>query len=290
MTTTSRPETVEQYVLWANANLSIDFASVATRNRYETNVQNAQNAIQDSRFMREFEGFIAMQEEQHQKVPGGGLLMGADLAVVRKPFQAAVTKSYRINVLRNRRFPSPPADGWVSPDNWYMRFDDLVRGTLICKFLDGPKILAPALDSYASSMGLVGRHVPRNTDDGYYAFHHYTSFPVDLVDAAWQTQAATVEFEIQLTTQLQEVLRELTHPLYEEARLASGRPDDSWKWDFETPRFRTSYLGHTLHMIEAVIVQVRDTTKRASEIAPTAETKRVPKEQTGNSSGGGTQE
>jgi len=243
-------------------------------------VQNAQNAVQDSRFMRELQGFIAKQEEQYQKYAGAGLLMLRDLTVVRKPFHGAVTKSFRINVLRNRRFPSPPSSGWVSPDNWYAKFDDLVRSTLICKFLDGPKVLAPALDSYASSVGLIGRHVARNTEDGYYAFHHYTGFPIDVVDAAWHAQTTTVEFEIQLTTQLQEVLRELTHPLYEEARITSGRPDDRWKWDIETPRFRTSYLGHTLHMIEAVIVQVRDSTKGSLEEPPKAEMTESPKGET----------
>jgi hypothetical protein len=264
----SGPETVDEYVAWAAKTLGIDFAAPASRNQYETNVQNAQNAVQNSLFMREFPAFLAKQEEEHQKRTGAGLLMLSELTVHRKPFSSAVTKSFRINVLRNNGFPNPPNDGWITPDNWYGRFPDLVRSTLVCRFLDGPKGLALALDEYAKSMGLTGRHIPRNTDDGYYAFHQHTGFPVDIVDANWQTQATTVEFEIQLTTQLQEVLRDLTHPLYERARVATGQRDDHWKWEHDTLRFRTSYLGHTLHMIEAVIVQVRDSTTATPEAVP----------------------
>ena len=39
-----RPDTIADYMEWASANLKIDFAAPATRNRSETNVQNAQNA------------------------------------------------------------------------------------------------------------------------------------------------------------------------------------------------------------------------------------------------------
>jgi hypothetical protein len=265
MATSSPPETVDQYVEWASTALGMEFNTQAIRNRYEMNVQNVQNVVQNSSFMRDFPTFIMKQECAFQISAGAELLMATELTAVKKPFESALVKSYRHNVLRNRSFPAPPRGGWIGPENWYEKFDDLVRGTLVCKFLDGPKMLAPALDEYARSMGLSGRHGSRNTDDGYYAFHHYTGFQVDIVDPNWQKRAMTVEFEIQLTTQLQEVLRKLTHPIYETARLAIGVRDDAWKWDVESPRFRTSYLGHTLHLIEAVIVQVRDAAKQASE-------------------------
>jgi hypothetical protein len=263
MVTSSHPESVDDYVSWASTTLGIDFAAPATRNRYETNLQNAQTALEDSRFMMEFQAFLAQQEEEYKRKMGAGLLMSSELIPVRKPFRSAVTKSYRANVLSNRNFPNPPKRGWTNPDNWYERFDDLIRSVLVCKFLDGPKVLALALDEFVDVVGLTCRHVPRSTDDGYYAFHHYTGIPVHIVDAAWQTHETTVQFEIQLTTQLQEVLRQLTHPLYEQARVAKDRKDDSWKWEYDAPRFRTSYLGHTLHMIEAVIVQVRDSLRNS---------------------------
>jgi hypothetical protein len=259
------PATVDEYVEWASTTLRVDLRAVSTRNRYETNIQAAQNAVQESSFFRNFRVFVDEQNKQYEQRTGAPLLMTGDLTVHRKPFTSAIEKCFRINVLRNRKFPEAPRGGWVTPENWYMRFDDLIRSTLVCKFLDGPGILAHALDRYASDNGLIGRHVPRNTDEGYYAFHHYTAFCLDIADSEWNTQTITTELEIQLTTQLQEVLREFTHPLYEKARITAAERDDRWKWDYDTPRFRTSYLGHTLHMIEAVILQVRDSIKPTTD-------------------------
>jgi hypothetical protein len=266
------PLTIEQYIDWAKTAITCDFAAVGTRNRYETNVQTAQNTIQESPFLRGLSAFLEEHNADCERRTGADLLMSRELTVLRKPYSSAVEKSFRWNVLRNRSFPNPPRDGWVTPENWYTRFDDLVRATLVCKFLDGPSVLAQSLDQYAIESGFKGRHIPRSTDQGYYAFHHYTAFPVAIVDSAWDTQTIVTELEIQLTTQLQEVLRQLTHPLYEQARTKAPERDDRWKWDHETPRFRTSYLGHTLHMIEAIIVQVRDSVKpQASNAEPAGE-------------------
>ena len=256
-----RPNTIADYIEWASANLKVDFSAPATRNRYETNVQNAQNTVQNSGFIRGFPAFITKQEGEYHSRTGAQLVLYEELTVVKKPFDSAVQKSFRHNVLHNRDFPGRPRKDWVTPDNWYSKFDDLVRSTLVCKFIDAPRILAEALTGHAVSAGCTGRHIHRSTDEGYYAFHHYTAFQVEVVDDEWNSHTTNMEFEIQLTTQFQEVLRELTHPLYEAARLAAGPRDDQWKWDYDTPRFQTSYLGHTLHMIEAMIVQVRNTGK-----------------------------
>ena len=260
-----RPASIEDYYAWAQRTFGTDFQAAAVRNRYEINLQSVQNAIQNSAFFRELPDFLERQEEAYTRRTGYSLLTAQELRVMRKPYDSTVVKTFRVNVLRNQRFPDPPSDdGWITPDNWYTRFDDMVRGTLVCKFLDGPRTVSQALDTYASSHGLVARHTPRSTDDGYYAFHHYTTFQVEIFDAAFQTQAASVQLEVQLTTQLQEVLRDLTHPLYEQARVTTGRRDETWKWDHDSPRFKTGYLGHTLHMIEAVIVQVRESLRTST--------------------------
>jgi hypothetical protein len=63
--------------------------------------------------------------------------------------------------------------------------------------------------------------------------------------------------EIQITTQLQDVLRSLTHHLYEGQRLQSEE-SGKWKWDFASNRFRVGYLSHALHLIESIILDSRD--------------------------------
>jgi len=260
MTTVPAPTTVEEYISWAKQGLNVDFGLPNTKNRYDVNVQAAQNAIQDSAYISNMRGFLESEDTRYKERTGINLLTSLDFTVIRKPFSSAVEKSFRHNILKNREFPKAPPwqGGWITPDNWYTRFDDLVRGTLVCKFMDGPSLLAEALDSYATQLGLKSRHVARGTENGYYAFHHYTTFGVDVMDGDWNSTPVTVELELQITTQLQEVLRNLTHPLYEIARSKRPERGDLWKWDHDSPRFRASYLGHTLHMIEAIMLQVRN--------------------------------
>ena len=248
MSTAPAPTTVEEYIQWAKSAIASDFVAPGTRNRYETNVQTIQNAVQESPFFRNLNAYLTEQGSEYQRKTGGELLFSKEFTILRKPFNSAVEKSFRQNVLDNRHFP----------DTWYGHFNDLVRGTLICKFFDGPDFLAKALEAYAAANGLKSQYSSRSNERGYYAFHHYTEFPFEIVDNLWASQTVQAQLEIQLTTQLQEVLRELTHPLYEQIRTKPLKRDESWKWEHETPRFKTSFLGHTLHMIEAVILQVRD--------------------------------
>ena len=79
--------------------------------------------------------------------------------------------------------------------------------------------------------------------------------------------------ELQLSTQLAEVITSLTHGLYEKRRAASG--DDrggNWKWDAGSPLFRSAYLGHGLHLLEGVIQTFRDDVLDLSPKPATSET------------------
>jgi hypothetical protein len=57
---------------------------------------------------------------------------------------------------------------------------------------------------------------------------------------------------------LQEVLRKLLHKYYEEKRKREKREDISWQWDYKSEEFAVNYLGHILHYIEGLILEVRD--------------------------------
>ena len=66
-------------------------------------------------------------------------------------------------------------------------------------------------------------------------------------------------FEIQVTTQLQDVILKLTHKIYEDRR-QKGKDDSNkmWQWDYESEEFSANYLGHVLHYIEGMIMGVRE--------------------------------
>ena len=112
---------------------------------------------------------------------------------------------------------------------------------------------------YAGELDLERRRYSQERDDGYYAYHYYVKFRVRIVDKSWHESESSMEAEIQATTQLQEVLRVLTHKFYEGNRIIFGEDSSKWKWDFTSNRFRVGYLSHTLHLLESIILEARDT-------------------------------
>jgi hypothetical protein len=263
-----KPATLDEYRDWARATLSIDYDLARIKARYDTNIQTALNTIQKSSFWLTLPALLDQRKTEHDARTGAAMLMSREVNLEAKPYSSSIDKSFRHNILWNRRFPEEPKDGWATPDSWYMLFDDLIRSTIVCKFIDGPGIIAMALSERAMQTGLECHYSPRANERGYYAFHHYTKFPMEIADADFNPRPVNLTLELQLTTQLQEVLRELTHPLYERARLTSEPRDDKWKWEYENPKFQTSYLGHTLHLIEAIIIQVRDTANKRQSPSP----------------------
>ncbi len=263
-----RPATLDEYRDWARATLDVDYDLARIKARYETNIQTALNTIQKSSFWLTLPALLDQHKTEQEARTGAAMLMSQEINLEAKPYSSSIDKSFRHNILWNKRFPEEPKDGWATPDSWYKLFDDLIRSTIVCKFIDGPGIIATALSEHATQTGLDCDYSPRANERGYYAFHHYTKFPMKLADADFNPRPVDLTLELQLTTQLQEVLRELTHPLYERARLTSEPRDDKWKWEYENPKFQTSYLGHTLHLIEAIIIQVRDAANKRQSASP----------------------
>ncbi|MBU4374371.1 MAG: hypothetical protein KJ714_08055 [Euryarchaeota archaeon] len=70
-----------------------------------------------------------------------------------------------------------------------------------------------------------------------------------------------VEFIINETTQLQEVIRKLLHKYYEERRKRITKEDIKWQWNYKGDEFVANYLGHILHYVEGMIMEIRDKQK-----------------------------
>jgi hypothetical protein len=78
---------------------------------------------------------------------------------------------------------------------------------------------------------------------------------VSLADG--QMFQADLPFEIQITTQLQEVLRRFLHFQYEKDRNTRSVSSIPWQWRYRDDEFFSNYLGHMLRSVEGQIMDAR---------------------------------
>jgi hypothetical protein len=232
-------------------------------NTYTFNLRAAHQAVTETG--KPLQAIISkLNEIRHEYLAGCPDLLfypptvPADLGFVMKPFQSAIHKMYRQNVIFNKRYPDPPPDGGIDPSRMYEEIDDLVRARIVCKYLDGPRFVCERLSQHCSAAGINFNYRDLSTDAGYYAWHFYFQSPVELM-LNGEVQNRFMWIEVQLTTQLAEVITSLTHGLYAERREghSESRRGD-WKWDAASQRFRSAYLGHGLHLLEGIIQTFRD--------------------------------
>lgn len=261
-----RPDAAN-YPEWANSQLEIDYKASHVNQLYLINTRLIKNTFEATTFFSGFVDFLKGCSSQYKELHDAELLTyDPPYAFEVKPFNSVLNKSYRWNVNWNKEWPNKPASrqrqDWLTPTNWFEKLDDLVRATIVCKYIDGPDFLAARMKEYADSVGLKAYYQAVELESGYYAFHFYLVFSCSLVTNAELTENAekTVKVEIQITTQMQELLRELLHKFYEQTRITSDQ-DDSWKWEHNTARFKSSFMGHTLHLLEGIVTELRDEMK-----------------------------
>ncbi len=261
-----KPRTIPEYIRWAKNILSVDFKDVRNERLYNVNIDTAYNFVSSHRFFVELPTLLEQWSFNYERRTKSHLLMSnTKFELVKKSYLSAIDKSFRKNVLWNKKYPKHPEMGWVTPENLFKYFNDGIRGTMVCKFIDGPSFLIKKLSGWAKYCNIKSTWYTQEKDEGYYAYHFYTTFEVDLLDINWLTQKAEIEVEIQITTQLQEVLRNLTHQFYEQRRISPIEHNTGWKWNYKSSQFRASYLSHSLHLLEAYIVQARDDDSKSNK-------------------------
>jgi hypothetical protein len=178
--------------------------------------------------------------------------------VLVKSYASFLLKTYRRNISENRRWPDPPAEGWILPSNWYSRINDILRTLLVVKYLDGVQYLIDQVRTCCQEQAMPSEVHLEAREEGYYAAHMYTRRDFEIPKLDWDTELAVVSIEIQITTQLQEVIRRLLHKYYETRRVATEATNGKWQWDYHSEEFSANYLGHILHYVEGMIMEVRD--------------------------------
>ena len=245
------PPPSDEFAAWAAAHLHIDPKSQADKNWINTNVSAARSHIQSNWILARIHDFISDNHAWNKVSPLN--IITTDLEFNIKSFDSIMSKLFRINILDNEQFPDPPKAGWVDSTNLFWQINDLVRTTVTCRFFDEPKKISGALADIAREHDLEVVVKPQAREVGYYAFHIYIRFPLILLNQQWEEFDASVQFEIQVTTEMQYLLYALTHRFYENERHQKLSDQVDWRWSHDTPRFSATYISHSLHLLEGLI-------------------------------------
>ena len=254
----AKPTDVATYLAWADG-LPETRIEAATSSHYEAVTRKLRDDFVASDFWRTALAAIRDADARYQIDSGYRLLMSdSSPDVVIKPYRSVVEKAFRKNILLNDAFPDPPAGGWIGPSNWYTAIKDLVRTTLTVKYLDGVTLVAEELQSVCGKKSIRIERDFEARMEGYYACHVSVTQEMAIPLRNWSSAIIDSSVEIQITTQLQDVIKKLLHQHYENRRSSGSSLDDKpWQWDYSADEFVANYLGHILHYVEGMIMDVR---------------------------------
>lgn len=248
--------TFEEFNDWAKGELGFDPEDKTVQNWVGLNVASVRASVEKHGIVTRIAEFIGKNQAATRRANVN--IVGTEFRVHEKSYSSILSKLYRLNVLENRKFPLAPKGGWIKPETIFGELNDLVRSTIVCRHINEPAIIAQKILGFAEEEGLKASSTAQTKEEGYYAYHVYIGIPVNLMDRAWTAFDQAVSFEIQITTEMQHMLYELTHTFYDRERHKVFKDRNSWKWDYRSARFSASYLSHTLHLLEGLILQLHE--------------------------------
>jgi len=254
-----RPKNITEYERWLKQELGhrIDHR---IKGRYESVALLVRSQFEQTEFWKCLRAELAECEAAYRlQMKGYQLLMNKpdELSLDIKGFASFFLKTARKNIFENRNWPSAPQGDWITPENWFSKINDIVRTTIVVKYLDGVETLANRLRQTCERTDLNPEVEWEASEEGYYAAHIYLEKEYNIPTLEFDSEKVSIKVEIQVTTQLQEAIRRLTHKYYEERRKKMKPLDTKWQWDYESDEFIPNYLGHILHYVEGMIMEVR---------------------------------
>ena len=175
-----------------------------------------------------------------------------------KPYDSFLDKSFRKNVLLNAEWPNEPSNGWITFENAYGKIGDILRTSVIVRYLDGIDFVIKSLQRNCTENNQKCSIDYQAKTEGYYAVHIDVTHEFEIPSLTWESKKISASVEIQVTTQIKDVIKSLTHQLYEKDRLEACSEKLDWQWDYKSDRFVINYLGHIMHYLEGSIMEIRD--------------------------------
>jgi hypothetical protein len=261
----NKPETMAEYLKWLRDNHQATRVGLSC-SYYESVSNKIYMTVNDAPFWNEIVNKLNHFAQEYYLATEEYNLFGAEFKPVLriKPFDSFINKSYRNNIIHNPNWTEPPDGGWLLPSNWYARINDIIRTMFVVKYLDGVSFLAERIIWLLEEQGLPSHVDFEAKEEGYYAAHLHTEYECEIPREDWDTLTVPVKIEMQITTQLQEVIKTLLHKHYEERRVKERVSEQKWQWDYSSDEFATNYLGHILHYVEGMIMDIREKQKEVT--------------------------
>ena len=254
----TKPKDIEEYRKWLYNKHGVDSID-ALKSYYHTVTSKMKVDFELSEFWTSLPEYLMEADSIYLMKTKYPLITGQAVPKLYvKSFESFFLKTYRKNILTNSHWPNPPQEGWMLPDNWFERVNDILRTIVVVKYFDGVKFLCDQVCGLCQKVPLTSHIDFEAKEEGYYAAHLYIKPEFEIPAVNWDTRKIKVYIEIQITTQLQEVIRQLLHTYYEDRRVNSQNNSNKWQWDYKSDEFVANYLGHILHYVEGMIMEIRD--------------------------------
>lgn len=265
-----KPKNIDEYKKWLKEEHDIEISD-RIQKRYESVTNTIKLNFEKSDLWIQLTENLREYNDEYLIKTGYPLLIPRFKPVIPsfkpeldiKLFNPFLLKTFRKNIIENKRWPDKPENGWIFPNNWYSRINDIIRTLLVVKYIDGVEFMINKVRSLCKQHSAECKVFLQATEEGYYAAHLYTKHEFEIPKITWDSERVNVSIEVQITTQLQEVIRELLHKYYEDRRRGE---DTKWQWNYKSDEFIANYLGHILHYVEGMIMEVREKQKQKEKI------------------------
>ncbi len=253
-----KPKDEKEFILWLKSELGFDIND-KYRYYFETVVKQMKNDFENSPFWKNLLSELNEINDKYFIKKGVNILMPTNNPIIfAKCIDSLLIKAFRKYILNNENFPKPPNSGWITPENWFESIHDIIRTSITVKYLDGVEFIIEELSNISKNHELVFESSFEAREEGYYAAHFGVSIQLSIPDQNFAPINKNVTVEIQVTTQIQEIIKTLLHKHYEEKRKKELPKDYKWQWDYKSPEFIPNYLGHIIHYVEGMIIEIRD--------------------------------
>ncbi len=259
--TDKKPKDIDEYKKWLKEKHKIEISN-KTQKYYDSVTNIIKRDLEKSDFWIQLTENLREYDGEYYAQTGYNLLThGFELVLHTKSFESFLLKTFRKNIIDNECWPDEPKDRWVLPNNWYSRINDIIRTLFEVKYLDGVEFMIGKVKSICEECKMGCKVSLEATEVGYYAAHLYMRREFEIPKVTWDTERIGISIEIQITTQIQEVIRKLLHKYYEETRKRWEKEDIKWQWNYKSDEFVANYLGHILHYVEGMIMEIREKQK-----------------------------